>query len=478
MNQVTLMFKLPIQLQEFLSGAALVVVATIVATVAATPTVLAADNKALVGGRLIDGVGNRPVANSVILISDNIITEVGTTDTLPIPAGYEIISTEGMDVLPGLWDSHVHLILGGHSNYRHWMTAYGDRFVDEIIPASAQQFLAAGITTVRDMGAPVQEILTVRDRINRGEVVGSRILAAGPFIQHKPYADTAAGRWGINGESDAKKKINKLADAGVDFIKMIDQDKMTLKEVETIVNTAHTRGLNVIAHARRPEEIRRGLTYGVDNFEHVGLASAPGYPDTLLEKIQERTAKGFLWGPPLFWTPTVSVRFNYPHQVDNPEFIDGACWHRGLQPDTIADIKASLQEPGHMRYNELTPLRVPTLKHKVAQLKEAGVVFLVGTDSGIPMNFHCTTTADEMDVLVNDMDIPAMDVIRGASYWPSTLMGVNKQWGTIQPGLYADIIAVRGDVLRDIELLKRIDMVMKDGVVYKENGQVIEARFK
>ena len=178
----------------------------------ATHSALAADNKALVGGRLIDGVGNRPIANSVILISDNKITRVGTTDTVTVPDGYEVISTEGMDVLPGLWDSHVHLILGGHSNYLHWMEQYGDRFVGEIIPAAAQQFLAAGITTVRDMGAPLEEILTVRDRIQKGEVAGSRILAAGPFVQHKPYADTAAGRWGINGKSDAKTKINKLAE--------------------------------------------------------------------------------------------------------------------------------------------------------------------------------------------------------------------------------------------------------------------------
>ena len=446
-------------------------------TACSLTTVAAAELKALVGGRLIDGVGNRPIANSVILITDNKITQVGTVDTLPVPAGYEVISTDGMDVLPGLWDSHVHLMLGGHSNYIHWIAKYGNRLVDEIIPASAQQFLAAGVTTVRDLGAPLEEIITVRDRIDKGEEVGARILAAGPFIQHKPYADTAIGRWGINGEGDAKAKINKLADAGVNFIKMIDQDKMTLVEVETIVDTAHQRGLKVIAHARRPEEIRRGLTYGVDNFEHVGLASAPAYTDELLGEIRERTSKGFLWGPPLYWTPTVSVRYNYPHQVDNPEFIDGSCWHRGLKPDTIADIKASLQEPGHMRYNELTVLRVPTLKHKVAQLKEAGVVFIVGTDSGVPMNFHCTTTADEMDVLVNEMDIAAMDVIRGATYWPSTLMGVSKQWGTIQPGLYADIIAVRGDVLRDIELLKRIDMVMKDGVIYKRDGRIIEERF-
>lgn len=460
--------------KSHLPGARLALLAILTLSAAAQ----SADYKALVGGRLIDGVGNRPIANSVILITDNIITRVGNTDTLTVPTKYEVISTEGMDVLPGLWDSHVHLSLGGHSNYSHWFKQYQGRFVEEIMPASAQQFLAAGVTTVRDMGAPLEEILTVRDRINSGQIAGARILAAGPFVQHKAYASTAAGRWGVTSVRDAKTKINKLADVGVDFIKLIDQDQMTLEEVQTIVDTAHQRGLKVVAHARRPEEIRRGLTYGVDNFEHVGLASAPGYGNALIEQLQERTSRGFLWGPPLFWTPTVSVRFNYPYQVDNPEFIDGDCWHRGLQPDTIADIKQSLQNVGHMKYNELTPLRISTLKHKVEQLKNAGVVFLVGTDSGIPMNFHCTATADEIDVLVNDMGLPPMDVIRGASYWPASMMGVGDKWGSIQPGLFADIIAVKGDVLRNIELLKRVDLVMKDGVIYKQHGQVLEDRFK
>ena len=188
----------------------------------------------------------------------------------------------------------------------------------------------------------------------------------------------------------------------------------------------------------------------MDNFEHVGLASAPAYTDQLLEQIHERTSKGFLWGPPLYWTPTVSVRYNYPYQVDNPEFIDGTCWHHGLEAATIADIKASLQQPGHMRYNELTPLRVPTLKHKVTQLREAGVVFLVGTDSGVPMNFHCTSTADEMLLLNREMGVPAMDVIRAASYWPARLIGVSEQWGTIQAGLFLASSESIGDVFGNI----------------------------
>ena len=114
----------------------------------------AQDKKALVGGRLIDGFGHRPIANSVILIHGDRIEKVGTLDTLPIPEGYQLISTEGMDVLPGLWEAHAHLMLNGHSDYSHWDKAYANKLSSEIMPASAQQLLLAGITSVRDLGAP------------------------------------------------------------------------------------------------------------------------------------------------------------------------------------------------------------------------------------------------------------------------------------------------------------------------------------
>ena len=90
-----------------------------------------------IAGTLIDGFGNDPIRNSVILIEGDKITEVGTTTTLEVPEGYEVISTEGMSVLPGLWDMHVHLMINGHSDYGYWDAEYLDRFASEIMPASA-----------------------------------------------------------------------------------------------------------------------------------------------------------------------------------------------------------------------------------------------------------------------------------------------------------------------------------------------------
>ena len=215
--------------------------------------------KALVGGTLIDGYGNVPIHDSVILIEDETIIEVGTTSTIEISSDYEIISTEGMSVMPGLWDMHVHLMINGHSDYDYWDKTYPKLFKDVIMPSSAHQLLMAGVTSARDLGGPLDESIAVRDKINIGEIPGPTMYVSGPFIQKKPYPGTEQFRWGVNGERDARNKIKTLANAGVDVIKLIDQDQMTYEELSAIVDEAHINNLKVIAHTHRPDEIRLGL---------------------------------------------------------------------------------------------------------------------------------------------------------------------------------------------------------------------------
>lgn len=448
------------------------VLITLLAVVLSGPT-SASEKKALVGGRLIDGLLGAPIANSVILIDGEHIEAVGTVDTLPIPEDYQRISTEGMSVLPGLWEMHAHLMINGHADYPHWQQTYRDRFASEIMPASAEQLLLAGVTTVRDLGAPLQASLEVRERINSGEIPGPRLFISGPFIQHKAYPGTEHYRWGVDGVRDARAKVQQLAEAGVDVIKLVDQDEMSLEEAEAVVDEAHKHGLPVVGHSHRPEEIRRGLAIGVDNFEHTGLAAAPEYPSDVIALLEERTATGRVRGGPLYWTPTVEGLWNYDLTIANPEHLDNSCWHRGLAEDTIADIKQSIRSPKELLYFDLTPKRKPTLIRKIHQLRDAGVVLLVGTDSGIPMKFHCQSTWREMDVWVDVMGIPAQETIRAATYWPAKMMKVSDQWGTVTPGKYADIIAVKGDVLRHINLLQNVDLVMKGGEVFKQHGRAV-----
>jgi len=334
-----------------------------------------------------------------------------------------------------------------------------------IMPAAAKQLLMAGVTSARDLGGPLEASIAVRDRINTGKIPGSTLYVSGPFIQHAPYPNTEAYRWGVTGPDDARAKVKKIVDAGVDVVKLIDQDQMTMDEVRAVVDEAHKYGKPVVAHSHRPEEIRRGLAAGVDCFEHTGLATAPGYPEDILAMIRERTAKMSLG--PLYWTPTIEGLLNYEYLRDNPEALDDPAWHDGLPDAVVADIKKSLEHTDRLPYFQLTAARRPTLANKFKQLREAGVVQLIGTDSGIPMNFHSHSTWRELDAWVNVLGVDPITAIRAATYWPSVAMKVDGKVGTVSAGKYADIVAVRGDVLRYISLLQRVDIVIKHGVRYK-----------
>ena len=431
------------------------------------PSILAQSGKikVLVGGTLIDGYGGKPIRNSLIIIEGERISAVGQAGSLAVPVGAEVISTEGMTVLPGLWDMHVHLMINGHSDYTHWDKTYPPQMEKVIMPSSARQLLMAGVTSARDLGGPLEASIAVRERIKKGDIPGPTLYVAGPFIQHEPYPGTEYVRWGVKGADDARAKVRTLAEAGVDVIKLIDQDQMTMEEVQAVVDEAHKHKLPVVAHAHRPEEIRRGLLVGVDCFEHTGLAAAPEYPSDLITLLRERTAKMSLG--PLFWTPTVEGLLNYEYVRDNPEQLDDPSWQVGLPQPIIDDIKESLKNPGQLSYYQITPLRRPTLNRKIQQLSESGVVLLIGTDSGIPMNFHSQSTWRELDAWVNEFKIDPMVAIRAATYWPSVAMKVSDQVGTVSEGKYADIIAVRGDVLRYINLLQNVDIVIKHGRRYK-----------
>jgi imidazolonepropionase-like amidohydrolase len=442
----------------------LVLGATVPGQAAAQP----ARATALVGGTLIDGYGGPPLRNSVILIEGERIRAVGQVGTLAVPSGAEVISTEGMSVLPGLWDMHVHLMINGHGDYAHWDRTYTSRPVlrDVIMPASARQLLLAGVTSARDLGAPLEASIAVRDAINAGRIPGPTLYVSGPFIQHAPYPGTELFRWGVTGPEDGRAKVRRLAQAGVNVIKLIDQDEMTIEEVRAVVQEAHRHRLPVVAHAHRPEEIRRGLIAGVDNFEHTGLATAAEYPTEVITMLRERTARGA--AGPLFWTPTIEGLFNYEYVRDSwTEKLDDPSWHLGLPDSIIADIRQSIRRPDRLSYFQMTPSRRPTLARKFQQLRESGVVLLIGTDAGIPMKFHSQATWNELDTWVNRLGVSPMEAIRAATYWPAVAMKVERDVGTVSEGKYADIIAVRGDVLRYIDLLQRVDVVVKRGRRYK-----------
>ena len=416
---------------------------------------------ALVGGRLIDGFGGRPIENSVVIVEGGRIKAVGRTGEVAVPDGAQVISTEGMSVLPGLWDMHVHLMIVGHGDYDHWDRTYPPLFRSTIMPAAAKQLLMAGVTSARDLGAPLEDILAVRGAVNRGEIPGPTLYVSGPFLQHEPYPGTEAFRWGIKGPDDARAKVKRLADAGVDVIKLIDQDQMTMDEVRAVVDEAHKRKLPVVAHSHRAEEIRRGIQAGVDNFEHTGLGTAPEYPDDVFAMMKSRANT-------LFWTPTISPLLLYQQTRDDfSERVDDPRWQAGLPQEVVVDIRQSLSHLDRLSYFQYVPGRRPTLARKFEQLRQSGAILLIGTDSGVPLNFHSDSTWREIDAWVNTFGVDPMDAIRAATFWPAVFMKVDKEVGTISEGKWADIIAVRGDVLRHVDLLQDVDLILKHGVKYK-----------
>ena len=292
----------------------------------ASSSAIAADTPAkptlaLVGGQVVDGYEGPPIHDGVVLIAGERIVAVGPRSLVTVPPGTPVIDTAGMTVLPGLMDMHVHLMILGHADYEYWDKTYMSRFRDLIMPIAAKQLLMSGVTTVRDLGAPLEDSIEIRRRIEKGEIPGPRLFVSGPFIQHRPYFEYEKFvRWGVEGADDARAKVQKLVDAGVDFIKLIDQDQMTDDEVRTVVETAHKGGKAVVAHAHREDEIRIGLKHNVDCFEHTGLATEPAYPEDILAGLRKRNNT-------LYWCPTVEgllladyTARTFPERLDDPRW--------------------------------------------------------------------------------------------------------------------------------------------------------------
>jgi len=417
-----------------------------------------ADILVLAGGRLIDGYGGPPLENAVIIIENDTIRTVGTWGGVRIPDGARVIDTNGYTMMPGLMDMHVHLMILGHGDYDYWFKTYASKWRDTVMPISAKQLLMAGVTTARDLGAPLEDIIAVKKRIEADEIPGPRLFVSGPFLQHTAPPLEAKFRWEVKGADDARKKVDTVVDGGADVIKMIDQDQMTLDEVKAIVDQAHKRGKTVAAHAHRSEEIRRGLQAGVDCFEHTGLATKPGYEEDILQMIRERNAT-------LYWCPTMEGLFLFEQTEKYPERLDDQRLKRDLPQDMYIDVYRSVVDVSHLDYFRLVPRRIPTLANKFKQLREAGVTIIVGTDSGIPLNFHFDSTWRELKTMV-DLGMPPMEAIRAATYWPAQLLK-QPNLGTIAAGKLADIIVVDGDPLTDMTALRHVVKVVKNGKVYK-----------
>ena len=414
---------------------------------------------ALVGGTLIDGTTSAPVRNSVVLVRGERIEKVGTVDSLAVPAGYVAVSTEGMTVLPGLWDPHVHLLYSGHPDPAAWFTQHARDFEKITIPAAADALVMAGVTSVRDLGAPLDAIMAVKRRIASGELPGPTIYLAGPVIMNgaPPYFTHTIS---VTSDADARAKVRQLITAGVDVIKIANAEQMPPAAPPAIVAEAHARGIKVTAHGRTDAEIRIGLAAGIDEFQHIGTES-PEYPPDLAAAIRQRMKTG----PPLAWSITVGIQLNADELAAAPEFLDSPRNFRGL-PLTIVNEVRQATAKALATAKPPSPDTERIVKRKVEQLREMGVEFVFGSDIG---GFGAPAgdgTWRELESWVSELGVDPATAIRKATADAARAMG-ERQVGTVAAGMAADIIAVRGNPLQNIDALRDPAIIIMRGEQYK-----------
>jgi imidazolonepropionase-like amidohydrolase len=417
---------------------------------------------ALVGGTLIDGSGAPPLRDSVILVRGERIERVGTVGTLQVPSEYERISTEGMTVLPGLWDMHVHLLYSGHPNPSVWYRHASD-FERVTIPASAQQMLMAGVTSVRDLAAPADAILGVKKRIASQELPGPTLYAAGPAIAKLAPGQSAVTSQflPISDAADARAKTRQLIDRGIDVVKIFFAERMSPDERSAIITEAHGHGLKVAAHGQTDGDVRLGLEIGVDDFQHIGVDSPEFAPD-IVARLRERVRNG----PPLYWTPTVGANglLNADYVATKPEILDDPEAYLGLPEPLVSEVKSAWQAYQPRRPQPGTEAIV---KRKMAQLQEAGVEIVFGSDEGSTGELARHATWMDADLWVRVLGWDPTIVLRRMTSDAARAMGVDRDVGTVTAGKFADIIAVGGDPLRHISVLREPKLVIKGGRRYR-----------
>jgi imidazolonepropionase-like amidohydrolase len=445
--------------------AASLTMVTVVGPRAQTPKRLA-----LAGGMLITGYEVPPVHHATVVIEGNKIVAAGPASEIKIPPDATVIDTSGRAMLPGLIETHGHLIVLGHGAYETWFTWIkshgGDATLMRIMEISAKQLLMAGVTTTVDLGAPLAASLKIRDRINRGEVVGTRTFVSGPWIARLSTAGAAnamqVGFGGLNiaSSAEAAQQTERLAQAGVDHIKA--HQGLTLDDYRAIVEAAHKHRIRVYAHVYSEEDVRHALEAGVDVLQHVGSAgTAPPYSKELITDIVNA-------GRPVVVTAAHRA-WIYPDTAAFPERLQDPGLKSAFGPDIYAEVQDSLKNWWALSYFQRTDREMLYRERGVKQFIESGAVMGMGTDSGTPMNFHSEALWREIKVHV-DLGMTPSRAIAAATRVNAQIIGKGRELGTIEPGKIADVIVVNGNPLFDITALAHVDTVVKDGIVFKGGG--------
>jgi imidazolonepropionase-like amidohydrolase len=409
------------------------------------PGLAAADGAvtAIRAGHLIDTEAARELGPQTILVKDGLITEVGAT--VEVPAGARLVDLSDYTVLPGLMDAHTHLTIDTHNQdpLAELQHTAAERALGAL--PNARAVLLAGFTTVRDLGSYRALVdVALRDAINRGDVVGPRMLVAGAYVTITGGAGAVTGlapdltlpwdlRYGIaNSAGEVRERVRALAGQRVDVIKMLATGailthnsnpagrELTVEELAAGVDEAHNFGLKVAVHAHGAEGIKAAIRAGAASIEHGTLMDDEG--------------RALMKQHGTYLVPTLEVREcvggNYP-----PEFV--AKSERVLSAQ-LANFRKAVN---------------------------AGVKIGFGTDIGVCPFGH---NAREFTFMVQNGMTP-MQAVLAATMADAELLGLAEQLGSIRRGKLADLIAVRGDPLADVRLLEDVRFVMKQGQIFKQD---------
>jgi imidazolonepropionase-like amidohydrolase len=402
---------------------------------------------AIRAGVLIDGRTAEPRRDQVILIRGNRIAEVGDARTVKIPPRAQFIDLSKATVLPGLIDTHTHIFLQGYvpDDYDTQLMKHSMAFRAARAAASARRTLEQGFTTIRDLeteGAGYGDV-GIKQAIEAGHIPGPRMFVVTraisttggyPLHGYAPEVEVPKGVQIVDGPVEARKAAREQMENGADWIKvymthrswldrdgnLVSQPTLTMEEIEAITHEVHGWGRKVACHAYGGEGLHRALAGGCDSIEH-GL-------DLDDASIQTMVKKG------IWYVPTLSPYYDHNAPADTPE---------------------------GKRDRKRVEVHIPSFKKAMV----AGVKIAFGTDAG-GFPWH-EPMAQEFSRMVELGMTPAQALL-SATKNASELLDKAGELGVVAPGAYADVIAVEGDPLRDIEVMKNVTFVMKDGKVFKK----------
>jgi imidazolonepropionase-like amidohydrolase len=405
-------------------------------------------------GHFLDVSAGKMLGETTIVVEGKRVRAV--TPGAQGPAGATQIDLSSQTCLPGLIDSHTHL------SDQFSPTTYSDEFhwnlPDYVVRSTvyARRTLLAGFTTVRNLGDNQNEVVALRNAINTGLLTGPRIFTAGVPIgstgghaDHTDgYRDDLAGDPGpmegvINSPEDAAKAVRLHYKRNDDLIKIMpsggvldqsssgDNAQLTLEEIKAVVTTARDYGFTVAAHAHGAEAIRRAVLGGVDSIEH------GTYMDDLDMKLMKEHGT--------WYVPTIIAG----------DFVAQKAAVPGYYPPQVAAKAAAIG---------------PLIQGTAGRAYKAGVKIAFGTDAGV---YPHGENAHEFELMVR-VGMPPLFAIQAATTHAAELLRHNKDLGSVSAGKLADVIAVSGNPLDNISLLKQVSFVMKEGVVYKQGGKALD----